>query len=79
MKIIYATRVPVAQYYDTYFKWHMPIRREICRVEQKISHFLDHHRALFSGKNPNHRSIYNNATLRSGFFPQKMLGDGPAF
>ena len=40
MKIIWADRVAVGLYYDANFKWHMPIRGEICRAKQKYMPFF---------------------------------------
>ena len=40
IKIICTDRVSVDLYYGVNFKWHMPIREEICRAEQKYMPFL---------------------------------------
>ena len=40
IKIICADRLPLGLSYDANFKWHMPIRGEICRVEQKSMPFF---------------------------------------
>ena len=73
IKIICADRLPLGLSYDANFKWHMPIRGEICRVEQKSMPFFS------EKKNPKHRNIYkwHNTALR--IFPQNTLGDGPPF
>ena len=65
---------------DVNFKWNMPICAEICRAEEKYIPFLGPSPSAISGKKIQCTETYtNDATLRSGFFPQDALGDGPAF
>ena len=58
------------------FKWHMPIyKKEICRDEQKYMPSP----SVISGKIQSTEAYTNDATLRSGFFPQNTLVDGHLF
>ena len=62
------------------FKWHMPICAEICRAEQKYLPFFGTVTGrAFRKKSKTWEHIQNDATLRSGFFPENALGYGPAF
>ena len=79
MKIICTDRVSVGLSYDTNLKWHMPIFGEICRAEQKYMPFLGPSPSALSGKKFQSTGTYtNDVTLRSEFFPENALGDGPA-
>ena len=62
IKIICADRLPLGLSYDANFKWHMPIRGEICRVEQKSMPFFSEKKKIQSTE-----TYTNDTTLRSGF------------
>ena len=80
MKIICAGRVSVRLYCDVNFKWHMPICVERFRAEQKYMPFFGTvTERAFREKIQSTGTYTNDATLRSGFFPQYALGSGPAF
>ena len=55
---IVADRMLVELSYDTYFKFHMPIQREIRRSVQKYMPFSGPSPCDFREKNPKHRNIY---------------------
>ena len=51
----------------------------ICRAEQKYWPFLGSSPSAIFGKKSKAQKRINGATLRSGFFPENTLGDGPTF
>ena len=55
------------------FKWHMPIREEICRAEQKYMPFFGTvAERVFWKKNPKHRNIYKSSQCCAlDFFSRK--------
>ena len=62
-------RVPVRLSYDFNFKWHMLIRGEICRAEQKYMLFFGTVTERdFRKKIQSTETYTNDATLRSGIF-----------
>ena len=71
MKIICAVIVSVGLFYDANFKWHMPIRVEICRAEQRYMPFFGTVTERHFWENQSTETYTNDATLRSAFFNAK--------